>query len=245
MEKLIRAFLKFICYPIKYKSDKDGYLAKEYWDDRYKKYGVGYRASGDEGISEEKNSHQYTIDVGKLRKILSIEKKEIKGDVLEIGFGSGVYTELCRISDITNYMGVEISEEAFYKMQAKYLDDDRLTFMGGDATKMIFPENTFDIVICIDVMNHVVKKENLKKLIKNLTKSLRNNGYLILSPISLSGEDKSHWFYNKTWSYNTIYDMIEVDCDIDTYQFRYSNMILVTRKDKDGKDLQKNTSEHA
>ena len=109
-----RAFYKTIIGPLKYQK-KDDYKAEEYWRNRFSKYGLSLRGSGDEGLSEEENKKNYSKLAISLENLLSEENFDYQSiKVLDIGCGTGFFTKFLYNSGVKNYVGIDITN--FYLM---------------------------------------------------------------------------------------------------------------------------------
>jgi len=86
--------------------------------------------------------------------------------ILEVGSGAGSLQDV-----VPNYTGLDISASAarFY----------RKPFVQGSATELPFPDNSFDAIWTINVLEHVPRPESA---LYEMRRVLRPNGYLFLSP---------------------------------------------------------------
>jgi SAM-dependent methyltransferase len=121
------------------------------------------------------------------------EKEKIK--LLEAGCGSATYLQLDPKVDM---VGIDISAEQLEcnpKLQEKIL---------GDIQVYAFPPEHFDVIICWNVLEHVVKPE---LALRNFKQTLKPGGLLVLSLpnlYSLKGlvtRLTPHWFHVTFWRY--------------------------------------------
>lgn len=89
--------------------------------------------------------------------------------LLDVGAGMCEYKELC--------------ESKGYKYHAIDMDE-RSPAQKGDICNIPFPSNTFDVLLCIDVLEHV---KDDKKAAKELYRVLKEDGLLILH-VPLKGQ---------------------------------------------------------
>jgi len=92
---------------------------------------------------------------------------------LDVGCGTGVYTE--EISKITNkVIGLDLSEN-----MVKYAKEKRkdLLFIVGDACKLPFRNESFDLVVSIGLLEYVPKDIVLKEI----TRVMKRKAFLIIS----------------------------------------------------------------
>jgi 2-polyprenyl-3-methyl-5-hydroxy-6-metoxy-1,4-benzoquinol methylase len=191
-------FRKLFWDPYKYKAKND-YKAEEYWRDRFSRYGKSTKGPGDEGASEKDNLKRY-------QRVTSIFKEEIKKlikdfehiRVLEIGTGSGLITEAIFDLGFINYMGIDITDVLFSMLKERFKN---YSFTKLDiTTKDIIGK--FDLIVIIDVIEHIVNSEKFEYAMTNLKNSLTEKGTIIIAPLV----DKSFksQFYERHWSINDI-----------------------------------------
>ena len=140
-------------------------------------------------MSEEISKLQSVID-----KLLS-DKKGIRA--LEAGCGSSTHIDL---GNEVYLVGIDISEK---QLQKNSILNEKIL---GDIQNYDFPASEFDIIVCWEVLEHVLQP---KKAIENLIKTLKNDGILILAIpniFSIKGiltKYTPHWFH--VWVYKNIF----------------------------------------
>ena len=149
----------------------------KYWEKRLKGnfnlIGVGNRR-----YSEEKNREMYDVKKNILSGVLKSMNIDIAGKkVLEIGCGVGYWTEYCRDSGCADYVGIDISETAVRTLQEEYPD---YRFISGDVSELKMDEQ-FEIVLMIDVTQHIVDDEKFKKSMEFIKSSLEKNGHFVVT----------------------------------------------------------------
>ena len=83
--------------------------------------------------------------------------------VLEIGCGLGYFGETFGV----NYTGLEIDKERVAFCKAKGLN-----VVEGNAELLPFPDESFDVVVWVDVLHHT----NYEKVVKEIKRVLKPNG---------------------------------------------------------------------
>lgn len=191
---LKRVILKKLVAPLKY-SSKKGYNAPAYWEDRFRKYGTSIRGPGHEGLSEAENERMYREAAGVFRAICRKEMTDFQtARVLEIGVGTGFYTRLLQELGAQSYTGIDITDVLFSN-HAKIFPSYR--FRKADITEDILA-GSFNVIVMIDVMQHIVEKKKLAFAMENLKRSLAPGGIFIVGP--LAHVTKKHLFYVHYWS---------------------------------------------
>ncbi len=102
-----------------------------------------------------------------------IKRIKVSSDakILEVGCSSCI--NLKEFPTKEKY-GIDISKEAVERAKAQ-----GIKAVQGDVTKELpFEENTFDLILALDIIEHI---DNDKELIKNLTKLLKKDGKLVIN----------------------------------------------------------------
>lgn len=192
---LWRGIYKLTLGKWKYKRG-ESYDAQRYWGDRFKKYGQSLRGPGHEGLSDAENLREYT-EAGEVftqfyqNNGVSFKNKRI----LEIGCGTGFYTELIStLGENIDFVGLDVTDVKFPELQAKF---PYFKFIQADITHTISDMKPFDIVVMIDVIQHIVTDEGFRAAMYNIVKLLAQNGVFIVAPISSHRNKKS--FYVRSW----------------------------------------------
>lgn len=163
------------------------YNPEKYWEKRLKNnfnlIGVGNRR-----YSEEKNEEMYNVKKNIVTDLLKNRNIEIAGKrVLEIGCGVGYWTEYCKDIDCKDYVGIDISETAVKTLQEKY---PMYTFISGDVAELTLDEK-FDVVLMIDVTQHIVDDEKFTKSMEFVKRTLNEDGcFIVTSWLENKARDK-------------------------------------------------------
>lgn len=121
----------------------------------------------------------------------ALQEKQEQGDalrILEIGCGAGLLCfELARSAKIV--VGLDISHFVldFANRVKDYLDCDNVFFQQGDAEHLAFDHDTFDVVICSEVLEHLIEPQ---QALTEMRRVLKKDGTLILTtPCAVSFSD--------------------------------------------------------
>ena len=126
----------------------------------------------------------------RLLRLQELEKNTIVEYDL-IGFGSGIMLKMLTEKECDTY-GIDISSEAveFIKKTNK-----KAKVKIGNAQALDFPDNSFDKVICSEVIEHLEKPE---KLLKEVYRILKPKGKFITSTPNYSSHYAIiEWLYDK------------------------------------------------
>lgn len=117
---------------------------------------------------------------GRLLAILSLVNLEKAGLVLDIGCGVGwlsrQYAELTK----GQLVGIDFSEETISEARAKAMEEglDNLKFEVMDAEDLGFRDNIFDIVICSEVLEHLL---NPQKALNEMNRVVKPTGKIVIT----------------------------------------------------------------
>jgi SAM-dependent methyltransferase len=189
-------FRKLFIYPFRYRKG-EGYQAARYWDERLKKYGTGLKGVGEEGRSEADNQKRYERVCGVFREVCkSVMQQPASVRVLEIGCGTGRMTRVLYDLGVQQYRGIDITDALFPELERAF-HDRAYTFHRADLTRD-FIEGSYDVVVIIDVIEHIVEDERFRFGMENLKRVLVPGGRLIIAP--LVAQNKKIQFYERHWS---------------------------------------------
>jgi methionine biosynthesis protein MetW len=113
----------------------------------------------------ENNRWQREDQAIQFRHKATLEMVEKDSTVLDLGSGDGLLLSLLKEKSITG-KGLDLSEEGVAKANAKGLDTKVFDF----GNRLPFPDNSFDTVIALDVLEHLYDPESLLKEAKRVSK---------------------------------------------------------------------------
>ncbi|GAB6099352.1 malonyl-ACP O-methyltransferase BioC [Halanaerocella petrolearia] len=112
----------------------------------------------------------------KLRNWLNAEEK--LADILEVGVGTGVFTELLVNSfSNSNYLLIDISPEMIKRSKEKFKDQQNIDYLITDAEELDL-ERKFDLITSNATFQWF---QDLKKAVKNFKDSLKQQGKIYFS----------------------------------------------------------------
>lgn len=139
-------------------------------DDYYERY-WGRDLEGD-GIAtsppvwEEKN----------LLRIESAIKPYIRGKVLDVGCGDGYLAfNLSKFDKVQEAIGVDISPTAVAQAKKEY---PGIQFKVAPATKLPFPKESFDSIVAIELVEHVL---DVEQMFREFNRVLKQKGKLFIT----------------------------------------------------------------
>jgi len=145
---------------------------------------------------------EYKIVMNIVKRIINKKvgklNKKIQLTALDIGCSGGRYCfSFAKLGLKTT--GIDIAKKAtdFASKKSKELGTKNLTFQVGEATNLKFKPNTFDIIICIEVLHHLSNKD-LKIAFQQIHKVLKPGGVAIIDL-----KNKLNTIINLTYKYHT------------------------------------------
>ena len=97
--------------------------------------------------------------------------------ILDIGCGTGFYAEVFRSYGNKNYLGIDITDQLFFKLKNEF---PSYRFNKLDITKDTIDER-FDVIIMIDVSQHIVDDMLFSSAMKTIYSCLSENGTFIVT----------------------------------------------------------------
>jgi ubiquinone/menaquinone biosynthesis C-methylase UbiE len=144
----------------------------------------------DRGIKEnlgQKLWHQQKLEAIKKTTIGLHPKK-----ILDIGSNGGTLTaKIAKIFPRAKTIGLDIYQASVKHAQKKY---PRLKFVIGDAQKLPFKKRSFDLIFCLETIEHLVSP---RKALREIKRCLKPNGAAIISM------DSGNFFFNFLWFFWT------------------------------------------
>ncbi len=179
MNEFLKNILKIPFRPywwLRSRMPQTAYKPKQYWKNRFSKYGFDLRGVGNCTLSLQENE---AIFLEAREIFLSFCEREgidfSHVNALEIGTGTGSYTNIFRENGGQNYLGIDITDKLFPELRKKFPDFE---FKKSDITKKRLTSQ-FDFIIMIDVTQHIVDDDKLSFAMQNIRSHLADNGVFI------------------------------------------------------------------
>lgn len=218
-----RVLYKSIIGPLKYSKGAD-YDAARYWHDRFSKYGLSLKGAGDEGLSEKENEKIYAKAAKVFTDLCRKEGIDFQSArVLEIGCGTGFYTQLLHNLGVKSYIGIDITDVLFPDLRKKF---PQFKFIRKDITSNNI-RGEFNLIVMIDVIHHIVEKSKFSFATENVKNCLSANGIFIASPIMEAG--KKHLFHVRFWPLEDIKQRFPGYIFGELVPFRNSHLLVIRK----------------
>ena len=116
--------------------------------------------------------------------------------ILDLGCGTGLELEhYFRFNPSAKITGIDLTESMLTALKNKFPEKD-LTLICGSYFDVPFDENTFDAAVSVESLHHFTKDEKVP-LYTKLCKSLKNNGFFILTDYFASTDEYEQAFRNE------------------------------------------------
>ncbi len=125
-----------------------------------------------------------------------VQHADLGDDLLEIGPGPGAATEWLR-HRVKRLTVLEIDEAAAAKLAERYAGSN-VEVVIGDATKLSYPDGSFDSVGCFTMLHHVPTAALQNKILAEALRVLRPGGALVASD-SLASDGLHHFHEGDTY----------------------------------------------
>jgi len=219
-----RVIYKILIAPLKYRT-KGGYDAARYWSDRFARYGTAMKGVGDEGLSERDNREMYESAAAAFLDLCRQEGIDFSTSrVLEIGCGNGFYTRLLKEHGDRHYLGVDITDVLFPVLTKRF---PGFRFIRRDVTAELL-DGEFDLVLMIDVIEHIVSEKKLDFALSNVQRCLAGNSRFLVAPVVEQGGRSL--FYVRFWTVGDIKLRLS-ECRLDKPRPFRDSHLLIARKD--------------
>lgn len=159
---------------------------------------------------EEINSSDFRV-----KKILKLLGEPSDKKILDLGCGKGRFCRKIKDFGFVNIIGVEPSKELIRIARRNNKD---IKFVQASATDLPFGDNEFDILVCIEVLEHIPDTE---KAIKEMKRVLRPGGRILIMDKNILSlhplyfiptlfwknflENRNKWFYPRNFIFKEKY----------------------------------------
>lgn len=107
--------------------------------------------------------------------VLEKFKNYLKGDILEVGCGIGNFTR--QLTEFGKTTAIDIQADYIPDLKGELKKTVRVGYGDIEAGKYFFGKKKFDVIVCLNVLEHI---HNDRQAFENMTNLLKRNGYLIV-----------------------------------------------------------------
>jgi 2-polyprenyl-3-methyl-5-hydroxy-6-metoxy-1,4-benzoquinol methylase len=161
--------------------------------------------------------------------------KQLKGkeDILDIACGTGFGSNLLASKINGNVIGGDLSSETI-ELCKNFWNASNLSFQVMDGTQLKFEDNTFDVVVSFETIEHTTA---FNEMITEFKRVIKKGGKLFISTpnrlINSPSGIVTNPYHTQEWYYKEFVELLEVH--FDTYQLfgqkytRYNNSSLAEK----------------
>jgi len=147
-------------------------------------------------------------------ELKALRFSKIKGTVLDMGCGTGKYTELLA-KEGCNVIAMDVSRKMLEITKKKIVSkglQSKVLYVHSDADTFPFLDNSLDAIIGIfGVLNHVLK---YKSIFKSISRALKPNGLLVFSVLNTY---RLQWFIYEIFKKRRVKTIIKMIRNRDGY----------------------------
>jgi SAM-dependent methyltransferase len=155
------------------------YRPREFWNDQLSE-SFDVRGVGHFRLSEEENRRMYDAKRAVIDELVERHGIAIGSGTraLEIGCGVGYWTEYLQSRGIRSYLGNDITPVSVTRLRKRF---PSYQFVEGDAGTITLPPDAFDLVLMIDVTQHITDDRAFARTIANVWNAVAPGGVFLVT----------------------------------------------------------------
>jgi ubiquinone/menaquinone biosynthesis C-methylase UbiE len=116
----------------------------------------------------------------RLQRVAELLADFTRGRVLDVGCGPALVGDLFRGRPIL-YHGLDVSEDMVREGAGRFADDPRFRFSVARIEELPFPDDSFDVLLCLGALEYVPEAE---AAIQEMARVVRRNGVVIITMLN-------------------------------------------------------------
>ncbi len=166
----------------------DSYTPKSFWNTRFRKFGhTGEVDSLLYAYDQPQRLHAINTALAQAKISINANTK-----VLDIGCGTGDVIELLAERGMAQVIGIDISSETIQYAQKRFAANKSVWFLNAAVPGLSFASTSFDLVLGINVLQHVINREAFIETIRNIMRVVKVGGYVLVMDFSPVNVVKKH-----------------------------------------------------
>lgn len=156
------------------------YKPREFWNKRFRIYGH----TGD--VDSLIYAYDQPQRLRAIDKALSYSGVRINKDtkILDVGCGTGDMISLFISKGGIDITGIDIADEVINYARKRFTHEKRVKFLVMKLEDLGFAPNSFDLVLSVNVLQHVFNEEAFFKAIENMTEVTKTGGHILTMDFS-------------------------------------------------------------
>lgn len=122
----------------------------------------------------EQNHWWFVVRRSLIRSVIDELKLPLNAAILDVGTSTGTNLRLLKEMGFTNFLGLDRSPEAIHWCEEKGLG----TVRQGDVCAIPFPDESFDLILATDIIEHV---DDDQKALQELQRILKKSGHIVIT----------------------------------------------------------------
>lgn len=181
----------------------------------------------DEGFSDAENKERYQATKEKFVEFCEDQNIDFGSSrTLEIGCGTGFYTQTLGELGVKEFTGVDITDVLFNGLRESH---PGYQFTRKDITTDKI-EGSYDLVVMIDVVQHIVSESKLQFAMENMKECLAKDGVFVIAPLCETSSTAPLLYFLRMWSLADVVKHFD-DCTIsEPASFRDNDSIIAIRR---------------
>lgn len=150
-----------------------------YWEERLTR-NFDLTRAGHANLGPRYNAMLYRLKRDALDRAFHASRVEVGGaKVLDVGCGTGFYTGYFSEKGAAKYIGIDLTKVSVMRLRQAY---PAFSFSQMDiSTERLASGETFDIVLCADVLFHIIDDNGFEAAIRNMSAAIVPGGILVVS----------------------------------------------------------------
>lgn len=166
---------------------------EDYWHSRLEEFGLrSLRGVGKPTLVEEENEELHSVGKQSFLDICTHTRIDFETKrILDIGCGVGYYTQLFRELGVKSYLGIDITDVFLGELGKRFPD---YRFRKQDITVPCKLGESFDLLVMIDVTQHIISDKDFAQAMENVKQHLGEGGIFIVTDWLSKSRSLRKWY---------------------------------------------------
>ena len=167
-------------------------------------------------VNKDKNFIRRNVHLKRFKEVAGMVEPK-GGKILDIGCADGMFTKvILEKSKADKIVGIDVLENSINWARKHWKKEKRMQFMVADAHKLPFKSRSFDVVVALEVLEHVFEPV---KVLQEIKRVLKPKGYVVFLVLAETLLFKVVWYFWTKYTESRIWK--------ETHAHAYSSDFLV------------------